>query len=297
MEASIFTEVMLPLALASIMFGMGLSLTVEDFTRLWRTPKPIILGLFGQLILLPILALAIGLLFELSTPLLIGLIILAACPGGTTSNLFSQLARANLALSVSLTAISTIICVFSTPFIIQYAVTALAGEKPPQFSLLNTAIGLFTITLVPVLIGIALRHYQTQWALRSEGYFRKFSLFFMITMIVVIMIEEHQLLWDSLGQTFLATFILSISSMSVGLLIAKLFNLRYSDAMTLAIEVGIQNGTLAILITLSFLNEPAYSVIIGMYGLVMYLGPIILIAASKWWTKQKESTAPSPAQQ
>jgi len=294
MEASIFTEVMLPLALASIMFGMGLSLTIEDFTRLWKTPKPIVLGLIGQLILLPLLALVIGLLLELSTPLLIGLIILAACPGGTTSNLFSQLARANLALSVSLTAISTIICVFSTPFIIQYAVTTLAGESAPQFSLLNTAIGLFAITLIPVIIGITLRHFQTQWALRSEGYFRKFSLMFMIIMIVIITIEEHQLLWDSLGTTFVATFLLSISSMSMGLILARIFSLSYRDAMTLAIKVGIQNGTLAILITLSFLNEPTYSVIIGMYSLVMYLGPIILITVSKWWNKQKDSTTTSP---
>jgi len=294
MEASIFTEVMLPLALASIMFGMGLSLTIEDFTRLWKTPKPIVLGLIGQLILLPLLALVIGLLLELSTPLLIGLIILAACPGGTTSNLFSQLARANLALSVSLTAISTIICVFSTPFIIQYSVTTLAGESAPQFSLLNTAIGLFAITLIPVIIGITLRHFQTQWALRSEGYFRKFSLMFMIIMIVIITIEEHQLLWDSLGTTFVATFLLSISSMSMGLILARIFSLSYRDAMTLAIEVGIQNGTLAILITLSFLNEPTYSVIIGMYSLVMYLGPIILITVSKWWNKQKDSTTTSP---
>jgi len=113
MEASFLTQVMLPLVLALIMFGMGLSLTFEDFQRLWKMPRSVFVGLFGQLLLLPILAYAIVIAFDLSASLAIGLIILSACPGGTMSNVISHLARANLALSVTLTAITTIACVFS----------------------------------------------------------------------------------------------------------------------------------------------------------------------------------------
>ena len=120
MEASIFTQVLLPVAIALIMFGMGLSLTIQDFTRLAKAPVSIGVGLLGQIILMPLLALGICLTFKLDAPIAVGLMILAACPGGTTSNVFSQLAKANLALSVSLTAISTFICVFSTPFIFRW---------------------------------------------------------------------------------------------------------------------------------------------------------------------------------
>ena len=283
MSASIFTEVLLPLALAFIMFGMGLSLTIQDFTRLWKTPIAIGAGLLGQIILMPLIAFSICVLFELDAALAVGLMILAACPGGTLSNVFSQLAKANLALSVSLTAISTFICVFSTPFIIQFAVNYFSGDKIIAFSILETAIGLFVVTLVPVIIGISIRHKFTLWAEKAEVYFRRFSLFFMVAMIIALVIKERALLISSFEQVFFACLALNLITVMLGLLMAKIFSLSLTDALTLAIEVGIQNATLAILIAISFLHAPEFAVSAGVYGLAMYIGPAILIL----WAKSK----------
>ena len=283
MSASIFTEVLLPLALAFIMFGMGLSLTIQDFTRLWKTPIAIGAGLLGQIILMPLIAFSICVLFELDAALAVGLMILAACPGGTMSNVFSQLAKANLALSVSLTAISTFICVFSTPFIIQFAVNNFSGDKIIAFSILETAIGLFVVTLVPVIIGISIRHKFTLWAEKAEVYFRRFSLFFMVAMIIALVIKERALLISSFEQVFFACLALNLITVMLGLLMAKIFSLSLTDALTLAIEVGIQNATLAILIAISFLHAPEFAVSAGVYGLAMYIGPAILIL----WAKSK----------
>jgi len=293
MNASILTEVLLPLALALIMFGMGLSLTVQDFTRLWKTPLSIGVGLIGQILLMPLVALGICALFDLDAPLAVGLMILAACPGGTMSNVISQLARANLALSVSLTAISTFICVFSTPFIIQFAINNFAGESGVTFSLLNTAIGLFVVTLVPVMIGIGVRRYQEKWALSAEVFFRRFSLFFMILMIIALVIKERALLVSSFEQVFFACLALNLCSIIMGLLLAKTFRLNFIDSITLSIEVGIQNATLAILIAISFLDAPEYAISAGVYGLAMYLGPLLLVMWAKKERKKHELAAQS----
>lgn len=289
MEASIFTQVLLPVAIAFIMFGMGLSLTIQDFTRLGKVPFAIGAGLIGQMILMPMLAFGICILFKLDTTLAIGLMILAACPGGTMSNIFSQLAKANLALSVSLTAISTFICVFSTPFIIQFAITHFIGDKAVEFSLLETAIGLFVVTLVPVVIGIIIKRQFASWAEKAEGYFRKFSLFFMVAMITALVIKERSLLVSSFDQVFFACLALNLLSIVIGLLLARTFNLSFIDAITLAIEVGIQNATLAILIAISFLNAPEFAVSAGVYGLAMYIGPSFLVLWAKH--KRKQHTA------
>lgn len=291
MNASLFTEVLLPLALAFIMFGMGLSLTKQDFGRLWQTPKAIFVGLVGQIILLPLLALAIVLVFDLSAPLAIGLMILSACPGGTTSNLISQLARANLALSVSLTALSTLICVFSTPFIIQFSVQHFAGDQAPDFSLLESSLGLFFITLLPVLIGISIRGHFTAWAAKVEVYFRRFSMVFMLAMIAGLMFKERALLASSFEQVFLASLALNILSLAMGILLAKMSALSFKDAITLAIEVGIQNATLAMLIAISFLQSPDFAIAAGVYGLTMYLGPLLLVGWSKVYRPQASAKA------
>jgi len=288
MNASILTEILLPLALALIMFGMGLSLTIQDFTRLWKTPLSIGVGLVGQILLMPLVALGICALFNLDAPLAVGLMILAACPGGTMSNVISQLARANLALSVSLTAISTFVCVFSTPFIIQFAINNFAGESGVTFSLLNTAIGLFVVTLVPVMMGIAVRCYQEKWALTAEVFFRRFSLAFMILMIIALVIKERALLVSSFEQVFFACLALNLFSIIMGLLLAKTFSLNFIDSITLSIEVGIQNATLAILIAISFLDAPEYAISAGVYGLAMYLGPLLLVMWEKKERKKHE---------
>jgi len=282
MEASFLTQVMLPLVLALIMFGMGLSLTFEDFQRLWKMPRSVFVGLFGQLLLLPILAYAIVIAFDLSASLAIGLIILSACPGGTMSNVISHLARANLALSVTLTAITTIACVFSTPFIIGLAISEFGDTSSDSFSITGTSLGLIVITLLPVLAGIGVRRKFPEQAIRREVLFRRFSGIFMVLMIAAILIQERDMLMSSFSQMFWATTTLNLVAIGVGILLAKSFRLSSTDGVTLGIEVGIQNASMAILIAVTFLQSPAYATSAGVYGITMYIGGALLIALSKF---------------
>lgn len=294
MQESVLTQVLLPLILAVIMFGMGLSLIKEDFTRLWKTPKPIAVGLFGQILILPILAYAVAIVFGLSAELAIGLMILAACPGGTMSNVVSHLARANLALSVSLTAVTTVICVFTTPWIIKFAIEQFSDSGGESFSLLNTSLGLVVLTLLPVLLGIVVRAKWSDLALKIEPMFRKLALIFMIGMIGAIIIDERDVLIEFFGQVFWATLALNMGSIIIGILLGKVSGLAIRDQITLGIEVGIQNASMAMLIAITFLSDPALATSAGIYGLTMYIGAGLLALWSKKHNDAEKSVESEP---
>ncbi|MGJ8680905.1 bile acid:sodium symporter family protein [Paraglaciecola sp.] len=281
MTESILTQFILPLVLALIMFGMGLSLTKQDFLELGKEPKAIFVGLLGQVILLPILAFSIALLLDLDSHLAVGLMLVAACPGGTSSNIISHIARANLALSVSLTAVTTIICVVSTPLIIQLAINHFDSSSTEEFSLVTTTLGLIIITLLPVLLGISLRHKFPEQAKRSEAFFRGLSTSFLVLMIVAICYQEKDTLAESFSQVFSGAVLLNLMAITFGVLLGSVFQLSKKNSLTLGIEVGIQNGSMAILIAVSFLDRPEYAIAGGVYGLTMYLGASLLILAAK----------------
>jgi BASS family bile acid:Na+ symporter len=292
MEATILTEVLLPLALGIIMLGMGLTLTLNDFKQLWKRPKPILLGLLGQIILLPILAFILVSVFKLPPAAAIGLMAVAACPGGTTSNIISHVAKANIALSVSLTAFSTLICIFTTPLIIGFAIQMYEPELMTQFSILKTTIGLFIITLIPISIGMFVRLKARNFADSSEVFFRRFSSLFLAMMIALIVIQEWDTLLASLATLLPSALTLTIGAVFMGYGIGKTFKEPLVNALTLGIEVGIQNATLAIIIAISFLQRPDLATAAGMYGLVMYLGAltIIVFARGRSILKPTEST-------
>ena len=292
MEASFFTQVLLPASLALIMFGMGLSLTIADFKRLLNTPRAVSMGLFGQMICLPLMAFLLCLAFSVEPHIAIGLMVLAACPGGTSSNLLSHIGRANLALSVSLTAITTVICVVSTPWLIKFSVdyfTILPGEP---FSLLNTSLSLLVITLIPIVIGMSVRHFALNFANRTEAFFRHLSTLFLITMIILISIDEKEMIMNSFPDVFILTFTLNILATVVGVIIARLGRLNDNDAVTLGIEIGTQNATMSILISVSFLNNSEYAIASGVYGVTMYIGAFILIISRQlgWFGFRPKTT-------
>ena len=292
MEASFFTQVLLPASLALIMFGMGLSLTIADFKRLLNTPRAVSMGLFGQMICLPLMAFLLCLAFSVEPHIAIGLMVLAACPGGTSSNLLSHIGRANLALSVSLTAITTVICVVSTPWLIKFSVdyfTILPGEP---FSLLNTSLSLLVITLIPIVIGMSVRHFALNFANRTEAFFRHLSTLFLITMIILISIDEKEMIMNSFPDVFILTFSLNILATVVGVIIARLGRLNDNDAVTLGIEIGTQNATMSILISVSFLNNSEYAIASGVYGVTMYIGAFILIISRQlgWFGFRPKTT-------
>jgi BASS family bile acid:Na+ symporter len=281
MTDSFLTQIIMPVVLALIMFGMGLSLTKQDFLELGKEPKPVAVGLFGQLLLLPILAYGIAIFFELSEHLAVGIMILAACPGGTSSNILSQLARANLALSVSLTAVTTLICVVTTPLIIRFAIEEFNDTPTESFSLLSTTLGLIFITLIPVLIGILIRHKFVTFAIRSEAFFRHLSTAFLVLMIAAITYQERANLLESFVLVSEAAFSLNILAIATGLLLGIIFKLVKRDTVTLGIEVGVQNSSMAILIAITFLGRPDYAIAAGVYGLAMYVGAGLLIFGAK----------------
>ena len=211
-----------------------------------------------------------------------GLMILSACPGGTMSNVISQLARANLALSVTLTSFSTLICLVTTPLIIQFSLQHFLAEQEVNFSLASTALGLAVITLIPIGIGMTVKHFYATWAATSERFFRRFSTLFMGIMILVILWQERQILAQSLNDMFLACLLLNLMSVCIGLTLARVAGFSKKDAVTLSIEVGIQNATLAMLIAMSFLNRPDLAVAAGVYGITMYIGALFIVFWSKW---------------
>ncbi len=281
MTESYLTQYIAPLVLAFIMFGMGLSLTRNDFQQLWRAPLPIVVGLFGQMMLLPALAYALAIMFDLAPNLAIGIMILAACPGGTSSNIISQLARANLALSVSLTAISSLICVLTTPLIIQFAIMQFGQQEEQSFSLLTTTLGLIFITLIPVIIGIIIRHYFAEKALRCEPFFRHLASAFLLLMIVAIVIQERDTLTSSFAAVFSSALTLNLLAIMTGIGLGLLFKFTPRDSITLGIEVGVQNSAMAILIAITFLQRADYAVAPGVYGVTMYFGALLLVLLAK----------------
>ncbi|WP_032096634.1 MULTISPECIES: bile acid:sodium symporter family protein [unclassified Alteromonas] len=283
MQASVLTEVLLPLALAFVMFGMGLTLTISNFGRLLKAPKAILTGFLGQIVLLPLLTFAICLAFELPPYIAVGIMILAACPGGTTSNLISHIAKANLALSVSLTAISTIACVFTTPFIIQFAIDYFVKENAPAFSVVETVLGLIGVSILPVVIGMIIRRLFTGFATKTETFFRQFSMYFMLAMIVGVLVSERDNLATSFESAFLVCLTLNLSSVLMGLILSKVSAASFKDSLTLAIEIGVQNAALAMLICITFLKAPDYAIAPGVYGIAMYIGPALLAI----WAKRK----------
>jgi BASS family bile acid:Na+ symporter len=271
------------------MFGMGLSLQISDFVRLAKMPKAIFVGLFGQMLLLPALAFAVAVYFKVDEDIAIGLMILAACPGGTSSNLFTHIARANLALSISLTAINTIICVVTTPLIISFAIDYFSTGEPAQFSLIGTSLGLILITLVPVSIGMFVRAKFVELAAKLEPIFRHASILFMVLIIGKIIYDESDLIIEAWPDMYILTVGLNLFASALGIFLAKLFMLNDQDGVTLGIEIGTQNGTLAILIALTFIEVPAYAIVAGVYGVAMYLGAVLVVAYGKTLPKTKPS--------
>lgn len=273
MESSFLTAVFLPLALFIIMLGMGLGLTVEDFKRILTEPKAVIMGLVAQLIMLPIVGFVLASLFPLSPELAVGVMILAACPGGPTSNLVTYLVRGNVALSITLTAISSVITVFTIPLVVNWAMQSFMGEAVAlRLPFLTTVIQIAVITLIPVSIGMLLHRYTPQFATKVEPWVKWLSLFFLALIIVGLLAKERANVASFFLQVGWVTLSLNVLTMALGFVIATLAKLNVPSAKAITVEVGIQNGTLAIAIASAptFLNTPGMAIPAAIYSLIMF---------------------------
>lgn len=271
MESSILTQLFLPLALAVIMFGMGLTLRVNDFKRILIYPKAVVLGLTNQIVLLPLIAFGLILIFGLKTELAVGLMILSACPGGATSNLISQLAKGDAALSITLTAFSSSITVFTIPFVVNFALQYFmqAGEVQ-QLNILGTVGSVLVITIIPVAIGMTVLARAPNLAVRWDKPFRRISAIFFVIIVIATVLKERENLLAYFSQVGPAALALNVATLVVGFFSGRLLGLKEGQSATIAIESGIQNGTLGITIAATLLMNPIMTIPSAIYSLIMF---------------------------
>lgn len=280
MQDSVLTAVFLPLALAFIMLGMGLSLTVKDFKNIFVYPKAMVLGLTNQLILLPIFGYALIELFGLTGALAVGVMILSACPGGATSNLISHLSRGDTALSISLTAVSSLITIVTIPIIINFAISHFGEEGSITLPVMETIIQIAGVTVVPVSIGMFLHNKFPKLSYKADKPVRIASAVFFVLILFAAILKERANLVEYFIQSGPITLILNLMTLTVGFFLARLFLLSKRQSITIAIESGIQNGTLGIMIAATLLKNSEMTIPIAIYSLIMFMTSAIIIFLS-----------------
>jgi len=270
MQSNIFTSVLLPLALAVVMLGMGLSLVPEDFKRITRYPKAVAVGSVCQILLLPLIGTLITLVVSMQPEIAVGLIVVALCPGGPSSNLITYLAKGDVALSVTLTAVSSIVTVLTIPLFTNLALQYFLGKNAAiALPLGSTMLQIFLITLLPTAIGMTIRKQFPDTAFRLEKQMSRLAIGLLALITAVILIRESSKLPGFLVQVGIGAVLLNLLATLAGLLAARLFRLSLAQQLCIAIEVGIQNGTLAIAITAGLLNNPDMAVPAAVYSLFM----------------------------
>lgn len=272
MESSVLTTIILPASLFIIMLGMGLSLVVDDFKRVAKYPKATIIGLVNQLILLPIIAFLIVTALGVSPMIAVGFMLIAACPGGVTSNLISHVSKGDTALSITLTAISSFLTVVTIPLIMSFSIFHfLGGTENIELPLVKTVIQILGITIIPVSIGMFIKSRFPDFALKMDKPTRIASTVIFIVIVLGIILANVDVIKKNIVQLGWISLLLNIVMMSIGFFIAKAFKLNLAQRISISIETGIQNGTLAIVIAASILEQPELAVPGAIYGLAMFL--------------------------
>jgi BASS family bile acid:Na+ symporter len=275
----LISKVFLPLSLAIIMLGMGMTLIPNDFTRVIKYPKAILIGLTNQLIILPIIGFSLAIAFNLNPTMAVGLMILASCPGGATSNLITQVCKGNIALSVTLTAFASIVSILTIPFILSYALDYFTSKTDVtiQLPIIDTIIQIMGITVIPISIGMLIRKYKTNFAKRMEKPMRTASTVIFILVFIAVLAANADKLIDGMKEAGLVTLVLNIVTMGIGYFTARLFQLNFKNTISITIESGIQNGTLALVIATSILNNVEMGIPIGAYAIWMFLTAGVLM--------------------
>ncbi len=272
MQANILMTVVLPLSLFIIMLGMGLALKLADFKMVLVRPKAVALGVFAQMVILPFLAYLIVLGFGLTGAMAVGVMILALCPGGTTSNLYTYLAKGDIALSVTLTSVVSLIAPFTVPVMIVVFMGLLMGEgQQVELPILKTIIQLVAITIVPISIGMFIHYKSPAFSAKAEKPVKIFSVLFLLLIVVLIIFKNINQMGEYFSQVGLAALTLNVACLFVGYGISKLAKLNEAQSKAIAIEVGFQNGTLAIVIALSLLQNTEMSIAATCYSISMFI--------------------------
>lgn len=273
----------LPLALAAVMFSMGLSLRPHHFAPVFTRPRAVCTGLLGQLLGVPLLALAVVQLCGLQGALAVGLLVLSFSPGGTTSNLFSQLARGDLPLSISLTAIAGVVTPFTLPLLTAWALRWQGSAAAVDFPVALTIARLFAVMLLPLALGMALAAWRPAWAARAAGPVRALAIAAFASVILAIVAQRWPQLGGWLAQAGLAVALLLLAALALGWGLARLAGLGGAQRRSIGIEVGMQNGGTALLLTQGVLQDPQMSSVPLLYGLLMLLPVLALV-----WVGRRE---------
>jgi bile acid:Na+ symporter, BASS family len=278
-EAIAFFQMLVPVGLALIMFSMGLTLRLRDFGLVLKNGRLVIAGLAGQLVALPLLALAIGYLLGLPPVIALGLFIVAICPAGTTSNALTFVGRGNVALAIVLTALTSLVTVFSIPFLLSWALPFfLDGQGDvPTLSIPTVMTQLITLTVLPVTAGMVLAHFRPGTAERMTVWLRPTAFVVLVAVIALSVAVSLDMVLRNLAAAGPAMWLLNIMGMAAGLAIGRGIGVDRRDSMTLAIEIGVQNVTMAIFLTLTVLDSLPLAVTQNIYGVLMLLNGSILI--------------------
>ncbi|WP_435114461.1 bile acid:sodium symporter family protein [Candidatus Pelagibacter bacterium nBUS_36] len=266
-----------PICLALIMLGLGLCLKGEDFIRILKTPKDFFIGFFSQLVILPIVALCVALILNLSAPLAVGLMIIAAAPGGVTSNVLTKFADGDVALSISLTAVVSLISIISVPFVVINSAEFLGAVVPKDVSLIGIALKMALVVTVPVFIGMIIRRFAENFISSKINIINKLTSLLFVIVFVAIWIEEKDNILNYLAQAGLAVLILNVTMMLIAYFIAKKFVSGIAQQKCIALECGLQNGTLAVFVATLMFDDLAYMVPTAAYALTMYITGFIFI--------------------
>jgi BASS family bile acid:Na+ symporter len=275
---NIVTDVILPLALAFIMFVLGLGLTGADFLRVTKQPRNFFVGAFSQIILLPIIAFILVKIWPIAPELAIGVMIIAAAPGGVTSNLLTSFAKGDVALSISLTAIISLLCVITIPFIVLTSVELLGGPNIAQdISLFSLSRDMFLIVTVPVILGMLLRKFSSGVALKLEPIAKKISIVLFVLVLLGAIAAERENVISYFAQAGLITLILNVVMMVVAYYVAQFLASGTKQKKCITIECGLQNGTLAIFVATSIFGGGMYVIPAATYSLIMFATSLMFV--------------------
>ena len=266
-----------PICLAFIMLGLGLGLSLKDFIRILRTPMDFFVGFFSQLVILPIVALGVALILNLSAPLAVGLMIIAAAPGGVTSNVLTKFANGDVALSISLTAVVSLISIISVPFIVITSADIIGISISSDISMTGIALKMALVVTVPVIIGMVIRGFAENFISSKINIINKITGWLFVFVFAAIWIEEKDNILTYLAEAGLAVLILNVVMMTLAYFIAIKFVSGVAQQKCIALECGLQNGTLAVFVATLIFDDIAYVIPTAAYALIMYITGFIFI--------------------
>ena len=267
-----------PLSLALIMLALGMGLTLQDFTRVAKQPKDFLVGLVCQLIFLPIIAFALVFILDAPVELAVGLMIIAAAPGGVTSNILTKFANGDVALSISLTAIISLLSIITVPFIIFKSIDLLnVSASTNEISMIGISVKMFLVVTLPVILGMIIRRFANNFVSSNEKTIQTISLILFLIVLFGAIIQERANILPYMMKAGTITFLLNIIMMLIGFYVAKIFATGIQQRKCISLECGLQNGTLAIFVATQIFNDVAYIIPAAIYSLIMFATSLIFV--------------------